>query len=162
MLACWIFDWLFQLPDALPKDFFNKQTYPKTIAWRERYNAAIASAKEMVPKPTELTGPDAVSKILKSGFNEEKTKVESDPCNLQEGEEVDMYPIDTGYDRKDSGKLIGLSRNESVISCLSQQEGKEIHIHHPRWNFHVRAPKAVEDEQEGERHGSFEGTDHVG
>ena len=86
----------------------------------------------MVPKPAELSGPDAVSKILKSGFNEEKTKGESDPCNLQEGEEVDMYPIDTGYDRKDSGKLIGLSRNESVISCLSNQEGKEIHIHHPR------------------------------
>lgn len=83
--ACWIFDWLFQLPGAFPEEYFSAKKYPKTMAWRDRYNAAIAKAKENGPKPTELEGPDAVSKILGSGFLEDNLTVEEDPSGLQQG-----------------------------------------------------------------------------
>jgi len=135
--ACWIFDWLLQLPGAFPEEFFGAMRYPKTMAWRDRYNAAIAKAKEAMPKPKELEGPGAVKKILESGFGEDDLKVEADPTNLQQGQEVEMYPIDTGSNRRDTGKLIGLSTSEAVISTTSQQGGKEMRIHYPRWNFAI-------------------------
>lgn len=46
-----------------------------------------------------------------------------------------MYPVDTGYNSKDSGKLVALNKGEAVISTMSKQDGKEIRIHYPRWNF---------------------------
>ena len=148
--ACWIFDWLFQLPNAYDYAFFNRKTYPRTIAWRDRYNAAIAAAKEKAPTPSELKGPDAVSQILNAGFQESdaELKIESDPQKIQEGDEVEMWPVDTGYDRKDSGRLVRLDVNEMAVRTLTQQDGKEIRIHYPRWNFDIK--KAVEEEETNE------------
>lgn len=139
--ACWIFDWLLQIPGSLDKEYFNKQNYPKTLAYRDRYNAAIAAAREKADKPAELVGKDAVEKILKSGFLEEKLSFEKDPSGLIEGQQVDMYPIDTGFNYRDSGKLIGLTASEAVISSKSEQESKEIRIHYPRWNFAIEPKK---------------------
>ena len=60
---------------------------------------------------------------------------DDDPSGLKAGEEIKMAPVDTGFSSSDIGKLIGLRRNEVTISSLTQQGGKEIHIHYPRWNF---------------------------
>lgn len=141
--ACWIFDWLLLL-DSFDVAFFSPKTYPKTFAYRDRYAAAIQKAKESAPQPPELSGPDAVSKILSSGFQESdaELKVEDDPEALKKGDEVEMWPVDTGFGRKDAGKLVGLNVNEMVVSTRSQQdEGKEVRIHYPRWNFEIK--KAV-------------------
>lgn len=48
-----------------------------------------------------------------------------------------MYPIDTGFESKDQGKLIGLTAHESVVSAKSKEGGTEIRIHYPRWNFAI-------------------------
>lgn len=138
-IACWIFDWLLQIPGAFPEDWFNSKRYPKTMAWRDRYNAAIAKAKESAPKPMELEGPAAVEKILGSDFEEEKLQVEADPSGLKEGQGVEMFPIDTGYNQRDTGKLVGLSASEAVVSTKSQQGSKEMRVHYPRWNFTIEA-----------------------
>jgi hypothetical protein len=61
---------------------------------------------------------------------------ESDPTGLKEGQEVLMYPIDTGFESKDQGKLIGLTSREAVVSAKSK-DGTEVRIHHPRWNFEI-------------------------
>ena len=125
-LACWIFDWLFQI-SAYDPTFFNPETFPKTFAWRERYSAAISSAKEKAPTPAELEGKDAVSKVLNSGFDESELKVHPDPTGLKAGEEVAMWPVDTGYNCKDEGKLVGLSSWEAVVSSRAREdEGKEV------------------------------------
>ena len=81
-----------------------------------------------------------MTQILKSGFNESESrlKVESDPIPLQEGEEVEMYPTDTGSDRKERGRLVGLNAHEAVIKTVTQQDGREIRIHYPRWNFEIQ------------------------
>ena len=64
-------------------------------------------------------------------------KFEDDPSGLKLGDAVEVYPIDTGYSRRDRGKLVGLSSTEAVISTSSQQDGKEIRVHLPRWNFSI-------------------------
>lgn len=138
--SCWILDWLFQLPNAYDERFFNKTSYPKTFAWRERYSAAVASAKESAPTPPELEGKDAISRILSSSLTAD-VKVEADPLDLEQDQEVEMYPVDTGYDRKDSGKLVGLNAHEAVVSTQSKEGGKEMRIHYPRWNFEIAAVK---------------------
>lgn len=148
--ACWIFDWLFQI-DAFDASFFNKETYPKTFAWRDRYADAIAKAKEAAPTPPELEGKDAIQEILDSDFEEKNPKVEADPIGLKEGQLVDMYPIDTGYNKRDSGKLVVLNAHEAAVSALTQQGSKEIRIHYPRWNFEIVPQKKA-----------AMGTDHVG
>ncbi|KAK5107483.1 hypothetical protein LTR62_001101 [Meristemomyces frigidus] len=143
--SCWIFDWLFQLPGAFPEEFFSKQQFPKTHAWRDRYNAAIAEAKEDAPKPDELEGKDAVKQILSADFVDRDIRVEADPSGLKEGQEVDMFPNDTGYTRKDSGRLIKLTASEAVVSTKSKQDGQEMRIHYPRWNFTI-VPKSKKAE----------------
>jgi glutathione S-transferase len=158
--AGWIFDWLFQLPGSYDEAFFNEKTYPKTYAWLERYKNAIAAAKERAPKPSELEGKDAIKKVLSSPFTDD-VKVEKDPLGLQEGDEVEMFPKDTGYDRKDSGKLVGLNAREAVVEAKCQDGSKEVRIHYPRWNFEIVRRKAEMRPRQAHG-GSFEGTDHVG
>ena len=85
IVACWIFDWLFQLPNAYDSNFINKSTYPKTIAWRDRYNTAVAAAKESAPTPTELDGEATVSLILSSPLTDQDVKFNPDPTGLKEG-----------------------------------------------------------------------------
>ncbi|SMQ50658.1 unnamed protein product [Zymoseptoria tritici ST99CH_3D7] len=134
--ACWIFDWLLMLPGSFPEDYFNEKRFPNVLAWRERYKAAIEKAKESAPKPTEIEGKECVQKILGSDFNDDDLKVESDdPSGLKEGQQITMAPIDTGYDSADSGKLVGLTNMEAVISTTSKEGGKEMRVHYPRWNF---------------------------
>jgi hypothetical protein len=87
-----------------------------------------------------LEGKDTVAKILGSSIADD-VKFQEDPTGLKEGQEVDMYPVDTGYDRKDSGKLVGLNAHEAVISAQSKEGGKEIRIHYPRWNFKITPAK---------------------
>jgi len=160
-VACWIFDWLLML-DSFDPDFFNPQIYPKTFAYRDRYVAAIARAKKSAPEPTELSGPDAVSKILASGFQESESelKVEDDPEVFKKGEEAEMCPIDTGFASKDGGKLVALNVREAVVSTKSQQEGKEVRIHHPRWNFEIKRTGGGAGGGDGERNGDGEEDGH--
>ena len=74
-----------------------------------------------------------------------------------------MYPTDTGYNYKDSGKLVGLGANEAVVSTKSNQGGEEVRIHYPRWNFEIEKAgqkKGASGVDEGK--GDFKATDHVG
>ncbi|EME87274.1 uncharacterized protein MYCFIDRAFT_28695 [Pseudocercospora fijiensis CIRAD86] len=134
--AAWIFDWLGMLPGSFPEEEFNARKFPGTVGWLGRYKTAIEKAKESAPKPTELESVECVDRILNSGFEETELEVEeNDLSGLKAGDEIKMAPVDTGFGSSDVGKLIGLKRNEVTISSLTQQGGKEIHIHYPRWNF---------------------------
>lgn len=51
-----------------------------------------------------------------------------------------MWPVDTGYDCKDEGELVGLNAHEAVIEAPSQQKpDTKVRIHYPRWNFEIKA-----------------------
>lgn len=138
--AAWIFTWLADMDDALPKGIFSAKDFPKTYAWFDRYKAAISKAmKEMDTsgKVRQIEGQDAVKEISEGPFGENQPAIdERDPTGLQGGEQVNGYPTDTGFSRKDAGKLVGLTSQEVVIASKAKN-GAEIRVHHPRWNFAV-------------------------
>jgi len=135
--AAWIFSWMVSLPNAMPDEFFGAKRYPATRAWLSRYDDAIAKAKKEAPQGGELEGPAAVDRILASPFKDEDLQVDSDPLGLKKDEVVSMWPIDTGYGRKDTGKLVKLTANEVAVATKSEQGVKEVRVHYPRWNYAV-------------------------
>jgi hypothetical protein len=128
---------MISLPNAMPDEFFGTKRYPATRAWLSRYDNAIAKAKMESPQVNELEGPAAVDRILVSSFKDEDLRVDNDPLGLKRDEVVSMWPIDTGYDRKDTGRLVKLTADEVAIATKSERGGKEVRIHYPRWNYTV-------------------------
>ncbi|KJX97398.1 hypothetical protein TI39_contig498g00001 [Zymoseptoria brevis] len=125
------------LPGSFPEDYFNEKRFPNVLAWRERYKAAIEKAKETAPKPTEIEGKECVQKTFASVFHD--LKVESDdPSGLKEGHQIAMAPIDTGYNSADSGKVVGLTNMEAVISTTSKEGGKGDEGALSEMQFHVQ------------------------
>lgn len=143
LLAAWIFSWMLSLPNAMPEEFFGTKRHPKTRAWISRYEDAIAKAKKAAPQPEELEGESAVEKVLGSALQHDDLQVENDPLGLKQGDIVEMWPIDTGYGRKDTGRLVKLTRNEVAVATKSEKHGKEIRIHYPRWNYTIAAASGV-------------------
>lgn len=139
-IAVWPFHWLLSLKGALPEDLFSKEQYPRTHAWIERFSAAIAKAKASVPKATTLKGEEAVQRVTEAGFAEALGKVdEKDPIGLKEGQEVELWPTDTGFTHKDRGRLLSLTKDEVVIAAKTKISEKEVRIHAPRAGFGIRA-----------------------
>jgi hypothetical protein len=131
------------LKGALPKELFNEQDFPRVYAWVARFNDAYKAARTAAPKPTSLKGTDALQRISQAAFADTNLAVdESDPLRLARGEEVDVWPTDSGSKHKDRGRLLKLSANEVVIAVQSET-GKEIHLHTPRNNFRIAAVKGA-------------------
>ena len=75
-------------------------------------------------------------------FAEKESSVEeNDPIGLKKGTEVEVWPIDTGVRHRDHGRLVGLTRDEVVLSVRSEADGKEVRVHFPRTNFRIQAVK---------------------
>lgn len=124
---------------ALPKEIFNEQKFPRVYAWVARFNVAYEAARTSAPKPTSLKGTDALQRISQAVFADTNLAVDgSDPLRLAAGDEVDVWPTDSGFKHKDRGRLLKLSANEVVIAVRSET-GKEIHLHTPRTNFRIAA-----------------------
>lgn len=138
--AAWIFTWLADMDDALPKELFSAEIYPKAYAWFDRYRTAIAKAMDNMEKSgkvRELEGEAAIKEITSGPFGDKQPSIDGrDPTGLKGGEHVNGYPTDTGFTRRDEGDLIGLTAQEVTISSKASN-GTEIRVHHPRWNFAV-------------------------
>ncbi|KAF7954149.1 hypothetical protein EAE96_005280 [Botrytis aclada] len=136
--AVWPFHWLTTLPGALPADYISAQQFPKTFAWIARFDHATRVAAKKLPKPSLLSGAEVLEKVSASDFVENQEFVDSrDPAGLQKGQEVQVWPIDTGMSRRDSGVLVGLSTKEIVIESQTR-EGVKVKIHTPRHGFRIR------------------------
>lgn len=136
--AIWAFDWLNGLKQALPPELISSKQYPKVFAWIARFNQKIKAARAAAPKPTTLKGGDALERIITSNFADEDLSVdEQDPLALKKGDEIEVWPIDTGFRHKDRGRLIGLNDEEVVLSVKAPTSGKELHLHCPRTNFRI-------------------------
>ena len=139
ILAIWPFHWLADMKGALPPNLISSKQYPKVYAWIDRFKAAISKAKTSAPKPTTLKGPEAVKFVAYSEYTDKNEEVESDPLGLHKGQEVEAWPVDTGFKHHDKGKLVALNSSEiSILSRTKDGEG-EVRIHHPRRNFRIRA-----------------------
>jgi hypothetical protein len=137
-IAIWPFHWLQGLKGALPPDLISAQQFPRVFAWIDRFQRAVSAAKAN-SKPKTLKGPEAASQVGSSEFAEPDVVFDSScPSGLKKGQEVQVWPTDTGFKNKDRGRLVGLSMHEIVIETETE-EGKVVRIHTPRHGFRVRA-----------------------
>ncbi|KAL2043980.1 hypothetical protein N7G274_003500 [Stereocaulon virgatum] len=137
--AIWPFHWVLSLK-SLPPTVVSKEKYPKVYAWIDRFNAAIASAKSSAPKPATLKGAEAVKHVMQADFAEPEGQVDvNDPLGLKKGQDVESWPVDSGFKHHDRGRLVSITPQEVVLASQSKVGGREIRIHHPRWNFRTRA-----------------------
>ena len=87
-----------------------------------------------------LKGAEAVKHITQADFYEAEGEVDrDDPLQLEKGQDVESWPIDSGFKHHDRGRLVSLTPREVVLATQSKVGGKEIRVHHPRWNFRTRA-----------------------
>jgi hypothetical protein len=136
--AIWTFDWLNGLKGALPRELISDKQYPKVFAWIGRFNDTLKAAKAKAPKPTSLKGDAAAERVHNAHFAEKDLHVDTaDPLELKQGQEVEIYPTDSGSNHKDRGKLVGLTEDQVVLSV--QSKGKELRLHFPRTGFRIRA-----------------------
>ena len=139
-LAVWPFHWLLGLKGALPPSLVSKEKFPKVYAWVERFTEAVSTAKSFAPKPTTLKGAEAVKYVIQAEYSEPEGEVDaSDPLDLKKSQDVESWPIDSGFKHHDRGKLVSLSSREVVLATQSKVGGKEVRIHHPRWNYRIKA-----------------------
>ena len=104
----------------------------------------MKEAKAKAPKPTTLKADAATKRVLSASFAEEEATVDGqDPLGLKKGQEVEVWPIDSGSKYKDTGALLGLSKEEVVLGVKPDAQGAEVRVHFPRTNFRIRAVKNV-------------------
>ncbi|KAG8625169.1 hypothetical protein KVT40_006920 [Elsinoe batatas] len=136
----WPLVWLGELK-ALDKGLFGEEVYPRTHAWVKRFKTAIAEAEKKHPKAAKavkVDGEGAVGFILGKAGRVQQGEVQNDPLELKKGEEVAVWPIDTGFNHKDKGRLVGLTKDEVVIAVTTKVDpSKEIEVHAPRWGFRI-------------------------
>lgn len=78
--------------------------------------------------------------VTSADFAEKELRIdEDDPLGLKEGQDVEVWPTDTGFRHKDRGRLVGLTRDEVVVEAQSKVGGKVVRIHAPRGGFKVQA-----------------------
>lgn len=62
---------------------------------------------------------------------------EGEPSGLRKGDEVEVWPVDTGFTHRERGRLVGLNGGEIVVEGTTGR-GRGVRIHAPRHGFRVR------------------------
>ena len=144
MTAIWVFDWLNGLKGALAPNLISEKQFPKVFAWIDRFNKAFKVAKGSAPKPTTLKGEEALKRVMTADWADEAADFNAnDPLGLESGQEVEVWPTDTGVKHRDRGTLIGLNEEEVVLSVRLEGQVGEVRLHFPRANFRIRAVKSA-------------------
>lgn len=87
-----------------------------------------------------MKGAEALQHITGADYVGDEDGVDpKDPLGLEKGQDVEMWPTDTGFKHRDRGRLVSLTRDEVVIAAQSKVGGKEVRIHAPRSGFRVKA-----------------------
>jgi hypothetical protein len=134
----WPFHWLTGLKGAIPSDQISAELYPKVFAWISRFQAAASAAAKSLGKPKTVKGTEAAASIESSDFAEKIGDVDqNDPSGLKRGQQVVVWPIDTGFRNKEKGQLLALSVSEIVIETKTQN-GQTVRVHAPRHGFRVK------------------------
>ncbi|KAI9733542.1 MAG: hypothetical protein M1834_003143 [Cirrosporium novae-zelandiae] len=98
----------------------------------------LSAAKDSAPNPTSPKGAGAFKQILAAGDAEAEGNVADDPLGSKKGHYVSGWPIDTGSNHHDQGRLVALKLDEMVIASPANTGEKEIRIHTPRRQFRVK------------------------
>lgn len=129
-LAVRPFHWPCEIKAALPPSLISKVKFPKVHAWIDRFSKAVSAAKSSAPKPTTLKGAEAIKYVTQAKFSEPEGDVDaSDPLGLKKGQDVESWPIDSGFKHHGRGRLVSLTSKEVVLASQSKVRGKELRIH---------------------------------
>ncbi|CAG8951538.1 hypothetical protein HYFRA_00007454 [Hymenoscyphus fraxineus] len=129
------------LKGALPPTYISATHFPKVFAWIERFSAAERAAASKLGKPRTIKGPEALEIVSSSDFAEglhqsQEGEIE-DPTGLKLGQEIEVWPIDSGFRNRDRGTLVRLDGEEVVIERVNAK-GVVVRVHAPRHGFRVR------------------------
>jgi hypothetical protein len=126
------------MPGALPKDVISPTQFPKVFAWIQRFRDALKQAKASAPKQVKVTGEEVIKYMQTAKFAESIGDVAvNDPLKLKAGDEVEVFPIDSGFSHRDCGTLLTLTPNEVVVGKKMNVGGGPIRVHYQRWGFRV-------------------------
>lgn len=130
--AVWVFHWLL----GLPVEVAGLEGFARVRAWVGRWQEVVGAAKRRNGRPESVMGEEAAERILKAEYAEPLGGVEEgDPSGLRAGEEVLVYPTDTGRLNKDRGRLVALDGREIVVEV--EGERGTVRVHAPRHGFRV-------------------------
>ncbi|TVY32344.1 hypothetical protein LOCC1_G008510, partial [Lachnellula occidentalis] len=136
--AVWVPHWLRGMKGALPSDYISATQFPLTFAWIQRFETATKAAASASPPAPKITPEEALRIVSKGGFPEPEGDVDvNDPSGLANGDEIEIWPVDSGFNHKDRGSLIKLDGEEVVIKGQTEK-GAAVRIHCPRHGFRVR------------------------
>ena len=139
--AVWPFHWLLDIK-ALPPTLISAQQFPRMFAWISRFKQVVSSAKASLPKPMTIKGVEAIQQIASSEFAEPEGEVDDDdPLRLKKGQDIEVWPLDSGFSNRDHGRLVSLSSLESVIEVQQKVVGENIRAHFPRHGYRIRRIK---------------------
>lgn len=126
------------MPGALDSSYISASQFPKMFAWIRRFRDVLKEKRASTPKPVTVKLSDVIDNMANGRFHESVGEVDAtDPTGLQPGDDVLLYPTDTGTKNKDQGKLLSLTSREIVIGKATKEGGLDVHVHAPRWGFRV-------------------------
>ncbi|KAK1997898.1 glutathione S-transferase [Colletotrichum falcatum] len=139
--AVWLPHWLASIPGALPEEHVSAERFPKVFAWIGRFQDAASAAKKAAPAVAKVSGDEAAAIVASSPYNEAAGRVDAADAlvaaeGLAAGDDVILWPADTGTSHKDTGKLVSLDGEEVVIE-VEGPKGRPARVHAPRHGFRV-------------------------
>jgi hypothetical protein len=103
-----------------------------------RFRDALKQVKNSGFAPVSLKGDAVVKYMQDARFVESVGEVDAnDPTGFKAGDEVQVWPIESGFTHKDRGILVTLTPNEMVVAKKTKVGNKEIRVHVPRWGFRI-------------------------
>ncbi|KAK4178354.1 hypothetical protein QBC36DRAFT_234619 [Triangularia setosa] len=135
----WVIHWLLTLPkphsdNAVDPAIINKERYPRTIAWVNRFDQFVGVLEGREGKVVK--GPEAAEMVLKGKRGGDIGVDEADPVvkvqGLKKGDVVEVFPTDSGSAFRDRGRLVGMGEREVVW-----ENEKGVRVHAPRLGFRV-------------------------
>ncbi|KAL1958677.1 hypothetical protein VTO42DRAFT_4020 [Malbranchea cinnamomea] len=138
--ASWVLDWVIGLKGAADPDQISERHFPKVFAWVQRFREVLNASRAHTPKPRTVTGAEVLASLASAGYGEPEGLLdETDPLKLRKGQEVVVWPTDSGSSYRDRGSLVALNRNEVVLQRKTANGQFDVRIHFPRINFRIIA-----------------------
>lgn len=134
----WVFHWLVGFGVGALEKAVTREEFPRVWAWVGRFDAEMKRLKkEVVVGKVDVR--EVEEGIARGVFVEEVVGgVDGrDPLGLTVGEEVEVWPVDSGFKQKERGNLVALGREEVVVEKRTGK-GEVIRLHAPRWGFRVQ------------------------
>jgi hypothetical protein len=138
VIAVWPYHWLSGMKGALPPDQVSAAQFPKVFAWIDRFQKSVSTEAKKLGKPKTIKGAEAASQISASEYAEALPSSDAAPAAAKNGQQVQLWPIDSGFNNKDTGVLLAVNEAEFVIETTTK-EGNTLRVHAPRHGFRVKA-----------------------